>query len=239
MHSFHPWGSSFPSAFDQAIVNNGQIDLVSWAGTDTRSMADGAYDSQLRSFADGVRVFGVPILLRFRWEMDRPNLVSTVGSGNDYVAAWKHIRQIFTEEGATNAAWVWCPTSDAFANGTAASYYPGDDQVDWLCTDVYPNDSDLSFGAIMAPVLQFAAAHPRPLMIGEMGVETTSPNGAAWFAGVAPVLATQPQVKAVVYFSNVTTTKPIYDTTVGESSQTLAAFQAMSSNPALSAVNRH
>jgi hypothetical protein len=235
VHSFHPWGSTFPSPFDRQIVSNGQIDLVSWAGTNTRSIAQGVYDGQLKSFAQSVRNFGTPILLRFRWEMDRPNLAETVGSGADYVAAWKHVRQIFTDAGATNAGWVWCPTSDAFANGTADSYYPGDDQVDWLCTDVYPNNTDLSFAAIMAPVLQFAAKHPQPLLIGEMGVETTAPDGAAWLAKVAPVLASQPQVKAVIYFSNATTTKPIYDTTVGESPQTLAAFQAMAAAKALSA----
>src|SRR6202042_3221748 len=101
--------------------------------------------------------------------------------------------------------------------------------------DVYPNDTGLSFAAIMGPVLQFAAKHPRPLLIGEMGVETDAPDGAAWFAGVAPVLAKQPQIKAVVYFSNATTTKPIYDTTVGETQQTLSAFSSMAANPALSA----
>jgi hypothetical protein len=235
VHSFHPWGSDFPSEFDKAIAANGQLDLVSWSGTNAKSIMTGAYDSQIRSFAEAVRAFDRPILLRFRWEMDRPNLALTVGSPADYIAAWKHVRQIFTDVGATNAGWVWCPTSNAFANGTADSYYPGDDQVDWICTDVYPNDSTLSFAAIMAPVLKFASAHPRPLIIGELGVETDTPSDSTWLANVAPVLATQPQIKAVVYFSNATTTKPFYDTTIGSSQARLAAFQAMASNSVLEA----
>jgi hypothetical protein len=235
VHSFHPWGSDFPSQFDRAIVANGQVDFVSWASTNLTSVLGGAYDGQLRSFADSVRAFGSPILLRFRWEMDRPNLAQTIGSPADYVAAWKHVRKIFTDEGATNAGWVWCPTSNAFANGTADSYYPGDDQVDWLCTDVYPNDTTLSFAAIMAPVLQFAAKHPRPLIIGELGVETDTPSDSAWFANVAPVLATQPQIKGLIYFSQATTKKPFYDTTLGTSPQRLSAFQGMVQNESLSA----
>ena len=41
-------------------------------------------------------------------------------------------------EGATNVGWVWCPLATGFTDGRAQKYYPGDDQVDWLCADVYP-----------------------------------------------------------------------------------------------------
>lgn len=236
VHSFHPWGDTFPSLFDDEVLEHGQVDLVSWAGTNIRSIESGTYDSQIRAFADAVKAFHAPILLRFRWEMDRPNLAMTVGSGADYIEAWKHVRKIFTVEGATNAGWVWCPTSNAFADGTAASYYPGDSQVDWICTDIYPSTTDLSFAALMAPVLSFARRHPRPILIGELGVqEAATPHRAAWFAGVVPLLARQPQIKAVVYFSKATTTKPVYDTTVGGPPQTLSAFRSMVRNPALSA----
>ena len=79
----------------------------------------------IRKHADDIRAMGRPIMLEWRWEMDRPNLRAEVWSGADYVAAWKHIRQIFAEEGVTNASWVWCPTSDGFANGTGAGLLPG------------------------------------------------------------------------------------------------------------------
>ena len=54
-----------------------------------------------------------------------------------YVAAWDHIRAIFTAVGATNVSWVWCPTGIGFEDGRAKPYYPGDNEVDWVCADVY------------------------------------------------------------------------------------------------------
>ena len=77
------------------------------------------------------------MLLRYRWEMDRPNLRAQMWSGEDYVAAWKHVRAIFTAEGATNASWVWCPTVEGFQRRLRGRLLPGRRQVDWNCVDVY------------------------------------------------------------------------------------------------------
>ncbi|HEY1488292.1 MAG TPA: beta-mannanase, partial [Micromonosporaceae bacterium] len=101
VHTFHPWGTTFPTALDYDVAQRGDIDMVSWAGTDTISIASGVYDHDIKAFADGVRTFRDPVLLRFRWEMDRPNLSSSIHSGADYIAAWDHVRAIFTAEGAT------------------------------------------------------------------------------------------------------------------------------------------
>ena len=30
----------------------------------------------------------------------------------EYVAAWRHVHDIFTAVGATNVSWVWCPNVD-------------------------------------------------------------------------------------------------------------------------------
>jgi beta-mannanase len=203
VHSFHPWSDAVPSDIDSRIIANGQIDLLSWAGTDTLSIASGAYDNLIEHTAVAIKNLGAPILLRFRWEMDRPNLASTVHSPEAYIAAWKHVRAIFTEEGATNAGFVWCPLATGFANGSAQQYYPGDDQVDWICADVYPPTPTTTFASMMAPVMQFAAKHPRPVIVGEFGVDPAPGDEQAdWYDGMAQALQTQPQIKAVVYFSS-------------------------------------
>ena len=235
-HSFHPWSDTVPSAFDYDIVHNGQIDLLSWAGTDTRSIESGVYDAKIRATAEAIKSMGAPILLRFRWEMDRPNLAAVIHSSADFIGAWKRVRSIFTQVGATNAGFVWCPTQTGFANGSAAQYYPGDDQVDWICADVYPGQSMPSFASMMAPVLQFARQHDRPLMIGEVGV-TQQPNDAraTWFAQMKTVLAEQPQIKAVVYFYNTHRSLAGHDYTFSSDPADLAAFKALIDSPELSA----
>ncbi|HEY7175328.1 MAG TPA: beta-mannanase [Micromonosporaceae bacterium] len=232
VHSFHPWSDTVPSDFDYQILHNGQIDLLSWAGTDTISIASGVYDPQIKRVADALRDMGGPILLRFRWEMDRPNLAAVVHSPAAYITAWKHVRAIFTAERATNVGFVWCPLATGFATGVAQQYYPGDDQVDWLCTDVYPGDAMTSFSQLMAPVMQFASQHERPLLIGEFGVEA-QPNGAraSWFTAMAADLKQQPQIKAIVYFSENKRSKPIRDYTLDGQPGDLGAFKKIADDP--------
>lgn len=236
VHSFHPWTDTVPSAIDYDIVQNGQIDLMSWAGTDTISLASGVYDSQIKQTATAIRDMHAPILLRFRWEMDRPNLASVVHSPKDFIAAWKHVRAIFTQVGALNAGFVWCPLATGFANGTAPQYYPGDDQVDWICADVYPTEPSQTFASMMAPVMQFAKAHPRPLIIGEFGVES-EPNSAraTWFNSVIADLKSQPQIKAIVYFNSDERVKPFANYLLDKTPGDLSAFRNLADNPYLDA----
>ncbi len=122
------------------------------------------------------------MLLRFRWEMDRPNLRSTVWAPADYIAAWKHVRAVFAREGATNASWVWCPTAEGYNGGYAQPYYPGDDQVDWVCADVYAGSKLRPIGDLADGFLRFAAEHPtKPAMVGEFGVARAwGDQRAAW-----------------------------------------------------------
>lgn len=234
-NSFHPWREDFPSTYDYELVHRDMLLMVSWAGTDTRSIMTGVYDEEIRRRAEAVRSFRVPILLRYRWEMDRPNLQNVVHSPEDFVAAWKRVRRIFTEVGAVNAAWVWCPHADGFIDGRALPYYPGDDQVDWLCADVYPGPEMYSFTQLMAPVLEFARQRPRPLIIGEFGVEQKDRGvRAAWFDEMRAVLHEQPQIKAVVYFSGKQDIRPKYDTTLAAELDAVQAFTTLANDPYLS-----
>ena len=237
VHSFHPWTDDVPDAFDYQIVQNGQVDLLSWAGTDTISLSSGTYDPMITSVAEGMRNMNVPILMRFRWEMDRPNLQAQMHSPEAYIAAWKHVRNIFTTVGATNVGFVWCPLASGFASGVAQKYYPGDDQVDWICADVYPGDSMPSFSSIMAPVMQFAAQHPRPLVIGEFGVEAQPQDTrAAWLTAMAAVIKQQPQIKAVVYFNSNQRSKPFHNYTLNDSPNDLSAFKDFAQDPYFAAM---
>ena len=234
-HMFHEWPEPFPGATENAFQAMGKLQMISWGGTDTRSTVSGEYDSLIRQRAEDVKAFGVPVLLRYRWEMDRPNLAASMHSPEDYIAAWKHVRAIFTEVGATNAAWVWCPHADGFADPTrdAAAYYPGDDQVDWLCADVYPGPEWASFSERMDPFMAFAQKHPRPVVIGEFGLTQEGRPGqrADWLREVRPYLKRHPQIKAALYFAAKQTTKPLYDSTFGNDPESAAVFREMATDP--------
>jgi hypothetical protein len=236
VHVFHSWDEPFPSAYDRSVVDDGKVLLLSWEGTDTRSIVMGTYDDLIRQRAEAVRDLKVPVLLRFRWEMDRPNLSASVHSPADYIAAWKHVRGIFTDTGATNAGWVWCPLAPGFALNRAQAYYPGDDQVDWIGADVYPGRDYRSFGDLMTPVLAWARGHPRPVLIAEFGVrERSRGDRAAWLRGMQSYVQRQPQIKALVYFLVNHPTKPVYDLTFGGEPDALVALRAVVNAPLFAA----
>lgn len=239
VHTFHPWDEAFPSPYDRSVVKSGKLLMISWGGTDTRSIALGRYDDLIRQRAAAIRGLGVPILLRFRWEMDRPNLQASIHSPADYIAAWKHVRKIFTDIGATNAGWVWCPLATGFATGRAQPYYPGDDEVDWIGADAYPGPRFLSFAQLMTPVLAFAREHPRPVLVGEFGIKDKVPSGqrAAWLRGMQTYVSQQPQLKALVYFlaRKTTQTGGGYNYTFASGSDSLAALRSALRSAALSA----
>lgn len=238
-HMFHEWEDDFPGPTEHAIEAAGMLQMISWSGTDTRSIADGVYDPLIRQRAEAIKRFGVPVLLRWRWEMDRPNLRQSVRSPEDYVVAWKHIRAIFTEVGANNAAWVWCPHVQGFVESdrNAAAYYPGDDQVDWLCTDVYPGKGYDGFAAQMDSFMAFARERPRPVLIGEFGVTHDGKPGQRgdWLREAHAYVKRHPQIKAVLYFAAKQTKGPEYDSTFDDDPDGLAAYRELTADPYFSA----
>jgi hypothetical protein len=189
VHVYHQWTEAFPSAADLQFVQQGKVLMIS-----------GADDPIIEARATALKEMGNPVLLRWRWEMNRKNLAAAVGSPAQYIAAWKHIRTIFTAVGTTNVGWVWCPLATDFNATNGPSYYPGDDQVDWLCTDVYPGPTHDSFAAVASEFMAWAAGHHKPVIIGEYGVESSNPAQAGWIAGAETYARQNPQIKAMVYF---------------------------------------
>jgi hypothetical protein len=189
---------------DQEFLNAGADLMISWATGDNRSIVDGEHDRTIREQARAIRKVDKPVLLRMRWEMDRPNLQATMWSGADYIAAWKYVRKIFAEERTTNVSWVWCPTAEGFVRGNAPEFYPGDDQVDWTCVDVYAGSKYQPIGQLMGPFLTWAAQRPKPIIVGEFGVAKAwgSASRAAWLKDAARTFKANPQIKGVAYFES-------------------------------------
>lgn len=202
VHVYLKWQAPFPTSSDLAILHQNSILLLSWAGADTRTITSGAYDSLIRQRAREIKATGKPIFLEWRWEMTRPNLSYQIHSPADYVAAWDHIRSIFAQEHVKNVAWVWCPSSWAFANGSAQAYYPGNNEVDWVCADAYPPSGYHSFADVVHPLLDWASHHSKPVMIGEYGVPRSylPQQRAQWLRAAGQTARSDPQVKALVYF---------------------------------------
>ena len=143
----------FPEAQMEAIRAHGSMPFFSWASQATPAslnepdfqltdVIEGHHDTYIREFAEAARDWGHPFFLRFNWEMNGGWFGWSEGvNGNQpgqYVAAWRHVHDIFTQVGATNATWVWCPYVDSGNKmQDLASLYPGDAYVDWTGLDGY------------------------------------------------------------------------------------------------------
>jgi len=141
----------FPTTPMENVRSYGAIPVFSWNSTSSppsldqpdfslATIIDGRYDSYIREFAVKAKEWGHPFFLRFNWEMNGFWFPWSEGiNGNttgQYVAAWRHVHDIFTAVGATNVTWVWCPNIDqSGALIPLGRVYPGDAYVDWTALD--------------------------------------------------------------------------------------------------------
>jgi len=214
----------FPTGPIEAIREHGAIPVFSWSSQSIPWSVDepdfqlsdtiaGTYDSYIRRFAEEAREWGHPFFLRFNWEMNGGWFPWSEGvNGNqpgEYVAAWRHVHDIFTEVGADNATWVWCPNVDpAGKMQDLASLYPGDEYVDWTGLDGYnwgPKKGGWAgFDHLYRGTYSRIAgsvAPGKPLMIGEMGSTETGGSKAGWISdALAAIPSEYPQVRAVLWF---------------------------------------
>ena len=235
VHTYLQWQAPFPTPSALTFLSQGSMLLISWAGTDTRQVVSGADDSWIRARAGQIKALGKPVFLEWRWEMDRPNLRSQVHSGAEYVAAWDHIRAIFAEAGVRNAAWVWCPTANGFSDGQAAAFYPGNNEVDWICADAYPAyGSTASFASTVTAFLGWASHYAKPVMIGEFGVPESdgASQRAQWLRAAQRVVVADPQIKALLYFdADPAGQGPQGSYSLAGDAAALAAFRAIAVQP--------
>jgi len=240
-HTFVPWGDSigWQPAWD---LSQGRIPLISFGSDgDTREVASGRSDAYLRSLADEVRALGHPVLLRYAYEMDGDANAGWVHSGRDYVAAWRHVHNLFEKAGA-KAAWVWAPNASAFDQPSKVErYWPGDAYVDWIGADAYNwygcrNRTDWrGFGELFRTFYDWAGSRGKPLIIPETGSTEDAANPGRkrdWYVEAGNALRDMPKVRAVVFFDSNNPCPWWVDST----QQSLAGFRTLAGQRHLSSL---
>jgi hypothetical protein len=113
-HSFVRWGRGLGS-LPTWNVAAGRTPMLSF-GRDVSAgaVAAGRYDAWLVSLARSVSALGRPLLLRYAWAMDSTVRRDPGRDGATYVAAWRHVHDLFATQGV-RGSWVWAPNADAFA----------------------------------------------------------------------------------------------------------------------------
>jgi beta-mannanase len=124
-----------------------------------------------------------------------------------YIAAWRHIHDIFAAAGATNAVWVWSPDAvdvPATTSNHWSADYPGDGYVDWVGVDGYnwsSTEAPRTFSQIFQPFYRDYAGR-KPVMVAETASCEERVDKAAWIRGAAAqIRASFPEIKALIWFN--------------------------------------
>jgi hypothetical protein len=205
----YPDGPVSPTLSDAAAIP-GTTPMVSWnLPFADGAVASGGLDAYLRAQADAVKAYGKPVFIRPDWEMNAswyPQWNAPDVPPTAYIAAWRHVFDVFQSDGAANAAFVWCVNTWPGPGGTDASaWYPGDEYVDWVGVDGYPQSAPTGY-LMNGPdglnaLASFATDHGKPLMLAEWAPQLPQPDTAAAVDLVLDWAAAHPTaVKALVYF---------------------------------------
>ena len=238
------FGTVFPDGREQWDISAGRIPMISWGPVATGEVNRGSWDHQARLRARGIRNLSQPVLINWFADPANPRNAAVSVDASQYVAAWRRLHRIFTEEEAGNAIWVWCADADDFADGTADVWYPGDDTVDWTCADGYnprnparPGTAAVSFEELFAPFHAWGSRHDKPMMVGRFGtVEDAPGDKPGWVDAARRALqGSLSGIDAVVYDSTVAPAAsadgPGDDWRMDSSEESMAAFAAMGADP--------
>ncbi|MES1209191.1 MAG: glycosyl hydrolase, partial [Pseudomonadota bacterium] len=249
-HLFMGWSDDWAAQLS-GLAAGGRIPMVTWepwtsgsVGAPLANIINGGYDTMITARANAAKSFGQKFFLRWGHEMngnwypwDGSHNGANAAAATTYIAAYRHIHDVFVAAGATNAVWIFCPNVDSVpgdAWNQWANYYPGDSYADWMGVDGYnwgtvqTGSTWRTFAAMFGSIYSGLAAKGKPIIIPETASAEQGGDKAAWIAAVRPALEnTFPAIKALVWFQMNKET----DWRADSSPAALSAFVTMAKDP--------
>jgi hypothetical protein len=156
------------------------------AGIRLADITAGRYDGYLHSFASAVRGYLHRVILGFAPEMN--GNWYTWGAGHtapaDWVAAWRHVVDVFRQAGASNVTWLWTVNSINAASAPLRQWWPGASYVTWVGIDGYYYQPAATFASVFGTTISEVRTFTRaPILISETAAGP-SPEQASQIAGL-------------------------------------------------------
>lgn len=214
---FGGWDEEFRSDAVTRAWSRGMLPMLTWESRPIAAqndvveepeyslprILDGAFDDYLRQYARSVAQTGLPLAIRLNHEMngtwypwsERRGDGSSINGNRagDYAAVWRHVHDIFEQEGANQfVIWVWAPNRvDKLPTSLQdpaylQSLYPGDEYVDWIGMSGYlrppfqngePITFDQTFGATLT---QLRGVADKPIILAEVGASEIEGHKPEW-----------------------------------------------------------
>lgn len=238
----------FDQDFNQNAVQrswaNGRLPMMTWESVPAKTGNDqpyvpgytnediisGKFDAYLTKYAKALAANGMPMVIRFDHEMNGQwynwsEASKQQNAAGSYVAMWKHVWQVFQDNGANQyAIWDWSPSRiDKLGNPKyetldyMRNYYPGSEYVDWVGMSGYYRDAteaptfENTFGATLAQIRQIAPG--KGIVLNEIGATETGGSvsdsqKSRWITSLFDALAdpANSDVIGFAYFSETATT---------------------------------
>lgn len=202
------WAEEFATSFADKVTARGSYVFIDQqcGASDLPAITAGTHDAAITAWAETVAAWGKPMFFRWNSEFNSRGLPAA-----DFVAAWRHAKDLCDANGAVNVTWVWCPNQTT-AGENLAPWYPGDSYVDWLAFDAYNWGSEsgnayLSWGDTHATFADTydkvsALSSTKPIMVAETASNEAGGDKAAWITELfsAQIPVTFPRIKAVCWF---------------------------------------
>ena len=172
-----------------------------------KEISEGLYDNDILFLIGRLKKLKNPVFLRIGYECNDP---THSYNPRDYIAAWKHIVNLFRKNNTTNVAFVWnCCTAFTRNIKELMEYYPGDQYVNWFSDDLFGvrHFTEVNNPRIITKdLLKEAELHKKPVMIGEcspagIGVDAGIESWEGWFVPFFKWIEDHPIIKAVCYIS--------------------------------------
>lgn len=170
------WWEPFQLAFAQAAEARHALPMVQIepTGINLAAIAAGEYDAYLQAYARAVRSFGQPVLLAFGHEMNADWYSWGYRHTKPvvFVAAWRHITQLFAAEKAGNVRWLWTVNVVGGPKVSAISaWWPGAAYVTWVGVDGHYYQPLAGFPQLFgATLVQIRKLTSHPVLIAEAGI---------------------------------------------------------------------
>jgi hypothetical protein len=230
---YSAFGDQYEAQLVQKTWNAGALAYIAWEPmkTSLSSIAAGKYDAYIRQYADSVKQLNLPVAISFAHEMNGfwYPWGTKHATAKQFVSAWKHVHDIFAQEGATQVIWVWSPNAiNPMPSVRLAPYWPGDAYVDWVgVIGYYGLYGPATYKTLYQPTMtQIRAFTRKPFIIAE----TASEGGARKPADIADLFlgtAKHPDVIGFVWFNFLKET----DWRITSSPEAAAAFRRQAQNP--------
>ena len=207
-----------------------QGDKLSDAGPYThKNIAAGMFDTALRDYARAAKSFGTTLLIEYGVEINTNSFPWSKEGPQPYKVAYRHIVDLFREEGATNVRWAF--HVDATDNNNGYKWYPGDDIIDWVGTSCYGDyDKKGCAGSLKEVYNQFASiSKTAKLGIFEWGYGNVTDTART----LAEIPVKYPRIKLLQIWNEHVLGDPEepFDRRINSTSDNLAAYRGGIANP--------